>query len=148
MALLLAPLLASASERVWPVRWEVLKGLALKGSGCHRNLVDENGKRICSGLAEPVPTSCAVVVDSTPQEEKPIYFGSGCTPAGARFASLGSGFFYLEESDGSFRVVCDDAGLQDRWNFRDLINQCHKSDPAIPVPVEPKRVGRKSGAAH
>ncbi len=93
-------------------------GLSLKGDGCRRDLISGDGRVLCRGVAMRLePPRCDEVsepprtaADGRVDEGTHHLFGSECKPApGMLSGHMGHGVFYLENTEGAWEVICDDA---------------------------------------
>jgi hypothetical protein len=117
---LLGALRGSSKEYTPEIR--ELPRLTLRGGGCHRELLDDHGARICWGVIEKA--GCISWVDTSGDTAKRNLFGSHCQPPGAKYGSEGNGSFFVEVDRGTFHLTCDDATYCERVFRRQAISAC------------------------
>src|ERR1700677_4460446 len=87
-----------------------LAAVRVVGTGCHRDLISADGKKLCSGVFVPIGNNCAKTPVIGPGGAHTILLGRGCKPPGPSFADLGLRHYLVEDSEGkAFTVICDDA---------------------------------------
>jgi hypothetical protein len=110
---------------------QTMSTLRLAGSGCHRDLVDADGSKICSGVLLPVRQDGCLTQRGLPAssdagpalvEER---FGTSCEPNAPANAALGFGFFFFQDpKEGAVRILCDDASKEQLEIYADPILKC------------------------
>lgn len=112
-----------------------IRGLSLRGKGCHVELLDADGSTICRAIAMPFPRCFPLTVFArTPDggmAGERLSLGSSCSPPRLTSAALGPGYFFVESDAGSFGVICDNASKCQRDVFSEQIRSCCRKDVGI-----------------
>lgn len=117
------------------VAFEELPGLAIRGQGCHVELLGPDGGRVCWAVATRVP-ACAPFTAFGAGEDggmtaRKYRLGSTCPEPHVSSASLGSGDFLVERNGVVFQAICDDAPTCQRSVLSKHILACCDRDETI-----------------
>jgi hypothetical protein len=117
------------------VAFEQLPGLAIRGQGCHVELLAPDGGRVCWAVATQLPPCASFTAFRSGQDGGltvgKYRLGSTCPEPRLTSASLGSGGFFVEKEGVVFQVICDDAPSCQRGAFTKPILACCERDETI-----------------
>lgn len=131
----LVVLLAAGVIAEMPAGIKEVRGLSLRGDGCHVELLSSDGSVICTAIAAHVPKCTPLMVSKiglVPGAKlERWHLGSSCPLPRLASVDVGNGHFFIEVDEVVYNVVCDDASASVRNGFLSQIQRCCRQDKSI-----------------
>ncbi|MEQ1737449.1 MAG: hypothetical protein ABL886_13725 [Rhodoglobus sp.] len=111
-----------------------IAGLVMSGVGCYRELRDQFGAAICSGVVlDEGPSPCIEVEDVLRDGgNQELRFGSGCTGPSIVSGHTGFSLYFIEENGRGNTVICDGAPISHLPKWTEAQVDCYRAIGRVP----------------